>query len=54
MGLAVVAAINLALFRGVMPLLTIPAIAVSLIFLDVALRSGFKTGIRSRGVGEIR
>jgi hypothetical protein len=37
MGLAVVAAINLALFRGVMPLLTIPAIAVSLIFLDVAL-----------------
>jgi hypothetical protein len=37
MGLAVVAAINLALFRGALPLLTIPAIAVFLILLDVAL-----------------
>jgi hypothetical protein len=37
MGLAVVAALNLALFRGVMELLTIPAIAVFLVLLDVAL-----------------
>ena len=37
MGLAVVAALNLALFRGVMELLTIPAIVVLLILLDAAL-----------------
>jgi hypothetical protein len=37
MGLAVVAAINLALFRGVTQLLTIPAIVVFLVLLDVAL-----------------
>jgi hypothetical protein len=37
MGLAVIAAINLALFRGVMVLLTIPAFVVFLILLDLAL-----------------
>lgn len=37
LGLAVVAALNLALFRGVMQLLTIPAITALLIFLDLAL-----------------
>ncbi|WZO98280.1 hypothetical protein EP7_005340 [Isosphaeraceae bacterium EP7] len=37
MWLAVVAAINLAMFRGVMNLLLIPAIAVFLVLLDVVL-----------------
>ena len=37
MGLAVVVALNLALFRGVMPLLTFPAIAAFLVLLDIAL-----------------
>jgi hypothetical protein len=36
-GLAVIAAINLALFRDALSLLTIPAIAIFLILLDVAL-----------------
>ncbi|QDV35211.1 hypothetical protein [Tautonia plasticadhaerens] len=37
MGLAVVVAIDLAMFRGVMPMLTIPAIAVFLVLLNLVL-----------------